>query len=690
MSDSSQRAAQRRRIQQLHERLELYNFADSSADPASTAASGPSFAGGRGLQAGLGGRAPAAAATKPSRAAPVFSSPDPTAPPPATTNAPEVFSVSSSHQTQPAGTGTSTAAAAGRTDWLRASQAPLQPRATMAAPAPAPQLARNLAHEFGGTSASPTRASPPPPPPPPPAAAFGSPTTGLGRGPSAPAPPATAAAASAAGGAAGASRRASDVFRYFEGGESDDSEYMEYDVEEVEEYTDEEEEEEEESDAEGDGESDVVGAEEDAEHVRDAHTRSLEQMLHRLYRACSTSPHHAAKSPPSPAAASAAAAALPARDRSVGSAAPPRAASVGATADTANLFLQQAAEVYRQRHRYRAAHAPSPHDSPHSSRDAWTTGEESSEADTSTSEPTEELDDGATSRSCSSAAAAPAATTLVEGAAETTPAAAAALESLPTAANATGDGDGLPSAAVCFDQLETAYRRLLVLQQGVLYVSERAGPKSFPAPLPHQEEACALAQQRDAAARRDAELRAAPPSGATLEDLRQRESAAVDESLAALHVRFTAATSSLTRVTHRESLVEGKRRLLKQRELEVAKQREARLIIERDCAETERRHSERAEQLQRMEAGYSARLQQHDQQQKAAQEQIGEVEQLSKQVSAWLGILEERDRRLGRKESRLQRVQDDLLRRTEDVTMWKKATQRVKQIPPPPSPPRIR
>ncbi|CBZ28728.1 conserved hypothetical protein [Leishmania mexicana MHOM/GT/2001/U1103] len=694
MSGSTQRAEQQRRIQQLHERLELYNIADSHADPASNSAGGVGFAGTGGLQTGSGDKAPA---TKPSRAAPMLSSLDPKPTPAPASNA--FFASSLPRRAADAGTPSATEIA----EVSRASPAPQQqPQAQIPAPAPAPQLARNLAQEFCGSPASPTHASP--------TRAASRPsgmTSGAAASPVAPERPfataaypesGTEAAAATTAANAGSPRLASNVFNYYEDSKSDGSEGDEYEVEEVEEYMEDEE--------------DYDDDEEDArDHTSRKGSLTLEDVLRRLHRACSGSFDHATASSPLGQAMAAASASSPLmRNPSLVSVKPAAAAAprVTSTAAATNPigatypFLQQAAEVYRQRHLYKATQEQKQRHSPFNTGHAWSTDEETSVTDTSTSERTERLGDAPESRSASDSSSASAASKRHLAAANTTAAvqssglSAAALQPLADAAAATRTAldvasaeKALSSTALCFDQLETAYRRLLILQQGAKYVSELAGPECFPRPLPRQEDAHALAEQRDMVVRRDTEMRAAPPAGASLEDLRQRESAAIERTLGFLREKFDAALKSLKLVADREAVVEGKRCTLKQREVDIAKQREARVIVEREVAAAEKRLMERSEQLRKREEDYSARLQQHDCQQKAAQEQIGEVEQLSKQVSSWLAILEERDRRLARKEKRLQRVQADLLKRTEDIIVWKRATQRIKQIPPPPSPPRI-
>ncbi|KAG5473040.1 hypothetical protein CUR178_02956 [Leishmania enriettii] len=699
MSDAGQRAAQQRRIQQLHERLELYNMTDSHTDPNSTSAGGFALPGAGGLHAGSSGKAPA---SKPSRAAPVFRSPNPRL---TSASAPNAFSTSSLPPRAAAagapsftlglqrGDGSGGGAAAASSDTKKDD-------GSRASPAPAPQLARSLAEEFVGSAASPTHASPTK------AVSRASLVTGeSAASPVAPGrlsgsaafpEPATEAAEAAN---SDSSQRASDGSNYYADSKTDGSEYAEY---EVEEYTDDD------DVCEGDGER----------HTMEKASLTLEDMLQRLHQVCSGTSDHATASSSLQQAVEAAAAASRAasasspldRDPSLASAtqaaaAAPRVAQAGSTTKptgASHPFLQQAAEVYRQRYRHNAAQEQQQHHSPFNTGHAWSSDEETSVTDTSTSEPTGELGDASYSRSISSASSA-AATWKGHAMATTATAAArhggaseAALESLAaattatrTALDGTGAGNALPSSALCFDQLEAAYRRLLILQEGAKYVSDRAGPGCFPRPLPRQENARALAEQRDTVVKRDVEMRAAPPAGASLEDLRQRENAVIERTLKSLREKFDTAMKSLKSVVDREALVEGKRSMLKQRELDIAKQREARLIVEREVAVAEQRLAERSEQLRRREEDYNSRLQQHDQQQKVAQEHISEVEQLSKQVSSWLAILEERDRRLARKEKRLQQVQVDLLKRTEDVTVWKRATQRIKQIPPPPSPPRI-
>lgn len=695
MSDASQRTAQQQRIQQLHERFELYNSQEAS----SFLSTGPTLPGVGGLptQAGSAGKA---AAAKPSRVAPVLSSP--------ATGSAEATRPTSVPPPQP--------------------QAQAQPLAT--APAPAPQLARSLAQEFSGTTSSPPRTAA--------ATAGASPSPILGAAtarprPATATPPAPAApqgdGAAPAAPAPAAARRASDVFDYYHDSGSENSggsEYVEYEVEEVEEeYT---------------NSSDAVTDDEEGEEAQAAayaahtqhhhHTRhhqrqqqqqrsdeesTLHDMLQRLYRAYSGSPDRLGGAGPHQPLRASSTGGVPSRAASAPSP-PPRDASpppavagttaAAAAAETAasattHPFLQQAAALYRQRlaHRLQQQQQQQQH-SPFNTGHAWSTSEGATSP--TTTEPIADSDYEGTTTTTGSGSSSPS-PELAGGAPMDRPDTSSPLPSFEALAAAAavqggmegGSADALSSSpspssspALCFDQLETAYRRLLLLQRGVQHVAQRAGPACFPPALPHQGEAEALAEQRDMLFKREAEMRAAPPEGPSLDDVRQREGAAVEATLADLHKKFELALKSLQVVADRESLVEGKRALLRQRETDLAKQREARVIVEREVAAAEARLKERADQLQQREADYSTRLQQHDQQQKAAQEQIGEVEQLSKRVSSWLAILEERDRRLARKERRLQHAQADLQKRTEDVQVWKKATQRVKQLRPP-SPPQI-
>ncbi|KAG5498560.1 hypothetical protein JKF63_02846 [Porcisia hertigi] len=706
MSDASQRARQQRRIQQLHERLELYNITDRHADPTSTSAGGVGFASTAGQQPDSAGKA---SATKPSRTAPAISSSsltstsDPTSSTfsftsslPSRATKPGVPSFTLGPQRGKDSGATTAASASGMAEGSWASPAPqLRPQAKTQNPTPAPQLARSLAEEFVGSAASPTRASPI-------GGASQSPLMPRAGAASAVAPGRTSnsaafpesdaeAAESATATNTGPPRQASNVFAYYEESESDQSENVEYDVEEVEEVEE--------------FTEDEANLEEDRkEHTIKAAALTLEKMLQRLHHACSDSSQRAAVSSSLKKAVAAAASFSLACDPPLGSAAPQVAPAAAAAATSpvsaSHPFLQQAAELYRQRHLCRAAQAQQ-HSDHLNTGHAFSTDEELS-VTTSTSDPTGELDGTSESRSASESSSA-AAPWDGHGVATTAPAAAqnadlsnvalesiaAATSAIRTALDAAGSGNALPSSALCFDQLEVAYRRLLILQEGVQYISERAGPERFPHSLPRQEDAHGLGERRDIVVKRDSEMRAAPPAGVSLEDLRQHENVSIRKTLESMREKFDIAMRSLKPVADRESLLEGKRRVLKQRELDITKQREARLVVEREVAATEQRLAKRSEQLKKREEDYNARLQQHDQQQKAAQERISEVEQLSKQVSSWLSILEERDRRLTVKEKRLQRIQADLTKRTEDIIVWRRATQRIKQIPPPPSPPPV-
>lgn len=658
MADALKRTAQQQRIQQLQERLELYNAAATRSDTASTAMPTSTAA---------AAAAASSRAAKPTRAPPPVQSPN----------------------TAPAATATTTTTSngAGRAETVRVSPSPQSHAQGPPTPAPAPRLARNLADDFVGSAASSPAATP--------AAA---PKTNAS-------PFSTAAAAATAG--VSSPLRASQVFGYYTGSSGDDeeeeeasesdSEYMEYEVEEVEEY----EEDEEDSDFTEDERGSGRGG---------APPPTLDNVLRRIFRAYSGSPdrhspgarsNRGATSPPAfdpllgqPLSSAAAAAAAATRAASSGGSA--------ATAASTHPLIQRAAELYRQ-HRQRESqqshHSPfhvtgnaSSSSSSGSGVLAGLRDDDDHDADDETR--SESAATSTSSGSYLSPAAAYAAlnignaTTLASRAAAAAAAAASIARSSaspsPPATNAT------PLTESAFDQLELAYRQLLLLQRGVEYAIERTGIEHFPQPMPHQDKAAALAQQRNALVQRDVELRAAPPVGASLEDLRTNEAAALEASVAAIHAKLASATLLMRPVIDRGAAVEAKLQLLKQRENEVAQQREARIIVEREVVKMEDVLGERRAKLQRRETAYATQLQQHDEQQKAAQQHISEVEQLSKQVSSWLAILEERDRRLAHKEKRLQRVQTDLLRRSEDVVVWKKATQRVKQIPPPPSPPRMR
>lgn len=619
---------------------------------------------------------------------------------------------------------------------------PLSRSRYQAPPAPAPRLARSLVDDFVKSAAmSPLAATAETHTRVPPVLTKNKDTTAASAvasaaaaaaDASAPPPPPPSVAAAAAEAATTRSTtsplRASDVFGYYdneseeegegEGNSDEESDYVEYEVEEVEEYEEDDCSEEEEE----------AGQEPQEEQ---GPPPTLDNVLRRIFRAYSGSPdRHRTELPsertsntsPPPAA----------HDPSLGSSSATRVASVAADAggtasSSAHPLIQRAAELYRQ-HRLHQAQQLQRHSPFHTSDEATAAmsgftqlhrdPEDSSASSVTTSEPSVELNADAesdlsdstdSSDSYLSPAAAYAALNLGSTAsrvASVTAIANAAVANVqtgaspsPPVANSSSSAPPVPPAAATaatttsfsttFDQLETAYRQLLFLQRGVEYAAERTGVRHFPSPLPHQEKAQALAQQRSLLVQKDTELRTSPPGGATLEDVRHREAAALEATLASIEAKFAVAMQATKPVLERGASVEEKRRLLNQRALDLAEQREARIIVEREVTKMEDALSERKDQLRKREAEYNAQLQQHDEQQKAAQQQINEVEQLSKQVSLWLGILEERDRRLARKEKRLQWVQADLLRRNEDVMMWKKATQRVKQIPPPPSPPRI-
>ncbi|KPA83027.1 hypothetical protein ABB37_02755 [Leptomonas pyrrhocoris] len=582
------------------------------------------------------------------------------------------------------------------------------------APAPAPRLARSLAEDFvNSTSTSPLAAtaesnnknsSP--------LSSVASPLNSA----AAAAPYVSAASAGPAAATDAAALpttsplHASAVFGYYS--ESSDAEEnkgdehnerVEYDIEEVEEYEEEE--------------DDCTEEDEQVSESKADPPPTLDNVLQRIFRAYSDSPDRHSTEPPSDRRA-AAAASPPAHDPSQGSSSATRVASSAAAAtataasNSTHSLIQRAAELYRQHRLHQAQQLD--HHSPFRTSDEAA----SSETSMSTSPPTVELnadtesdtlDSSDSSDSYLSPAAAYAALNtentalFASRAAFSTAAAAAAAMAAAgvgtTSASPSPPATGVNSSAApaalpsvnssSFDQLEMTYRRLLLLQRGVEYVVERTGIERFPPPLPHQDKAQALAQQRNRLVARDVELRSAPPGGATLDDVRGREAAAVEAAVASMEAKFAAALLFARPVIDRGAAMDDRRRLLSEKERELARQREARIIVEREVTKLEEVLNDRKERLKKREADHNARLRQHNEQQNAAQQQIGEVEQLSKQVSSWLAILEERDRRLARKEKRLQRVQADLARRNEDVVMWKKATQKVKQIPPPPSPPRI-
>jgi hypothetical protein len=722
MTETNKRTVQQQRIQQLQERLELYNAAAVSRSETTSSA---------GATGNVSGASAAAAAAnvsrncgKPMRAPPPINSPNPT---PQTTPAagatdsmfksPLTASGAPSGKAKTTVPTTSTTAGAGKVDTSRISpQSQTHHQTPPPPPAPAPRLARNLAEDFKSSAVT-------------------SPVGGPSR-----AKKATTSSFAAATAAADASAhsttsplRASDVFGLYNesedeegedahhGGDGDASEYMEYEVEEVEEYDDDDEEEDDDYSEDGDeeryGKESIGGP-----------PPTLDSVLRRIFRAYSGSPDRHGAGPQSDRATTAS---PPAHDPSLGSSSATRVAPAASavagggdgvgTSSSSHPLIQRAAELYRQHrlHQAQQLHHSTFHAADGSGSRGYTTlhrdPEDTDESSMSTSEPSAERHDdtgssdlsttSGSSESYLSPAAAYAA--LGGGNAATRAAAAAAAASVRTSASpsppVTSSASSAPSqqvnaassvaaslgSASAFDQLEVAYRQLLLLQRGVEYAVERAGIQHFPQPLPHQDKAQALAQQRTLLVQKDAEMRAAPPSGASLVDVRNHEAAALEAAVASIDAKFAAALQLAKPVMDRGTAVEEKRRLLNQREHDLAQQREARIIVEREVTKIADTLGERKEKLKKREVEYNAQLQQHDEQQKAAQQQISEVEQLSKQVSSWLAILEERDRRLTRKEKRLQRVQADLIRRSEDVAMWKKATQRVKQIPPPPSPPRI-
>ncbi|KPI88735.1 hypothetical protein ABL78_2195 [Leptomonas seymouri] len=705
MTEANKRTIQQQRIQQLQERLELYNAATTRNEATSSTPTSHTAA--------LNTAAPAGTATasinkggggRPTRAPPPVSSPNPIPQPTPVSGVSESI-FKSPHTTVSDQGGApapapATAVAVGKTEGVRVASQQQRHHQTPPAPVPAPRLARSLAEDFVNSAAmSPLE---------------GTAEARNGSSSSPSTAPATAAAQSASCDAAASNYpsttanaaahsissplNASDVFGYYNesdeeaGGERDEeNDHVEYDIEEMDEYGEEEGDEEEDS-----TEEDDEGAQ------RRGLQPTLDNVLRSIFRAYSGSQEGHSTGLSSNERAASPLAHSPPQGSSSTTQAAPAAVAAAAAAGATHPLIQRAAELYRQ-HRLHQAH-PLHHRSPfHTSDEAATRGfaglhydpEASSESSALTSEPTVEQDANSESDtlgdsdSCDSYLS----PTAAHAALKAENAASASASPPPPVARSRSSAARTaappPASPGSFDQQEVAYRQLLLLQRGIEYLVERIGVHRFPQPLPHQDKAQALAQQRNLLVQKDMEMRAAPPGGASLEDVRGREAAALEAAVASIDSKCAAALQLARPVVDRGAAVESKRRVLKQREQDLAQQREARIIVEREIAKLEDSLVDRKERLKKREADYNAQLRQHNEQQNAAQQQIGEVEQLSKLVSSWLAILEERDRRLARKEKRLQRVQADLTRRNEDVAMWKKVTQKIKQTPPPPSPPRI-
>lgn len=239
-------------------------------------------------------------------------------------------------------------------------------------------------------------------------------------------------------------------------------------------------------------------------------------------------------------------------------------------------------------------------------------------------------------------------------------------------------------------ELETAYRQVVLGQHGVGNIFKSCGSHCFPGPLPQQERHATLVARRDELIAEDVKLRSNPPDAVPLEAIKANLSLTIDSGVTALVAQFDSVMRYMKPVEDREAAIRVKKQLLDQRQADLTLHRGTRATMEREVTALQEHIASRTEALKRREESYAARLLYHDKEQASVQALVEEVDALNKTVSVWLPILDDRERRLQTKETRLQDIKTDLLRRSEDVNSWKKAfSKRSKSALPPPSPPRI-
>ncbi|CCW61746.1 unnamed protein product [Phytomonas sp. EM1] len=240
---------------------------------------------------------------------------------------------------------------------------------------------------------------------------------------------------------------------------------------------------------------------------------------------------------------------------------------------------------------------------------------------------------------------------------------------------AEGSGDAHPqkglAQGVSFDKLEVAFQNLETVVHAMQKVYRATGIAAFPPDLPQSEEAASLAAVRDRLVREEADLRADPPNGPLLVQVKEASGMQVEGLARRLIQECESAMDSLKEVEDRRWKLQDKRQRLEMRRKDLKERQEARALINDENEQLRKRNDECALALREREKKYMVKLAEHSVQEKDIQDHIGEVEQLGHKITSWLRILEDRDSNLSAKEEKLRRVQVDLQRRAKDVQAYK-------------------
>ncbi|CCW67958.1 unnamed protein product [Phytomonas sp. Hart1] len=235
----------------------------------------------------------------------------------------------------------------------------------------------------------------------------------------------------------------------------------------------------------------------------------------------------------------------------------------------------------------------------------------------------------------------------------------------------------VPAPKVAFDQLEIAFQNLEAVVHTMQKVYRPTGLTAFPQDLPQAEHAAALASVRDRLTREEAELRVNPPKGPSLEYVRETSGVQVEGLARRLIQECEKAMDSLKDVEERRWKLQDRRQCLEMRRNELKERQKSRSLILDEIELLQKQNNEHAAALRDREKKYLEKLVEHSAQEKDIQDRIGEVEQLGHKITSWLRILEDRDTNLSAKEEKLRRVQADLQRRIKDVQAYKELKNRL-------------
>ncbi|AAZ11753.1 uncharacterized protein TEOVI_000072400 [Trypanosoma equiperdum] len=228
-----------------------------------------------------------------------------------------------------------------------------------------------------------------------------------------------------------------------------------------------------------------------------------------------------------------------------------------------------------------------------------------------------------------------------------------------------------PPGAAVFTTLESTLYKMLFFEQSLRKLLSTIDFDHFPRSLPQEQKGRQLAEARDQLIEKERALRNKKSGEPSISDLRDNDATVIVDQIQHLLLECENTKGLFQRVYERKASVSGKERLLQQRlsELE-SRQRE---VGERRKVLTalESRLEEQESALLKREGKYRSELEAHKERDSMLQGRIGEVESLTRKVSSWMKILEERDAEMAAKEQRLRRVQTDLLRRSEGLLCYR-------------------